>query len=112
MAWTRATRARAGAATCGARDGTGPCLVRARGGVAHAGVVGRLACVLVGRGGRRAVRARRVFDSGSGRQSTGKCGQRWGPWCEGLTWDGSGRQEARPGHAGCWVCAGLAMWPE
>ena len=34
----------------GARDGTGTCLVRARGGVAHARVVGRLGMVLVGRG--------------------------------------------------------------
>ena len=47
------------------RGGTGPCLGRERGGVAHAGVVGRLARVLVGRGGGGAVRARKVLDSGS-----------------------------------------------
>ena len=47
------------------RGGTGPCLGRARGGVAHAGAVGRLVRVLVGRGGGGAVRARKVLDSGS-----------------------------------------------
>ena len=59
----------------GARDGTGTCLVRARGGVAHAGVVGRLGMVLVGRGDGGAVHARKVLDSGSAGSATASAGR-------------------------------------
>ena len=88
--------------------GTRPCLGRARNGVAHAGAVGRLGGVLVGRGGRGAcVRACSVLDSGPGRQITGDCGQGRGPWCYGLAWGVSGRQGLRPGHGGAVDCRGL-----
>ena len=46
--------------------------------MAHAGAVERLARVLVGRGGRGAVRARRVLDSGSAGRAPANAGREGG----------------------------------